>query len=92
MQMTSAQIAVVIALARCGIAHETPSAAYLHQMRRLIKVLPLEHGEKVQAMLVWHEEGRKKRDTMLAAATASPAPSAALMPHASEKKGLNETF
>ncbi len=52
------EFTVVLALARCGIYCDSPTEAYLHQMSRLVEVLPPEQAKSVQALLDWHYCGR----------------------------------
>jgi hypothetical protein len=58
-EMTDAEFSIVLALARCGMAHEPPTDAFLHQVRRLEKILPPADSGKVRQLLEWHDAGRE---------------------------------
>lgn len=64
--MSPNEFTVVLALARCGIYCDSPSEAYLHQMSRLVKVLPPEQAKSIQALLDWHYSGRAVSASKLA--------------------------
>lgn len=57
--MNDQVFSVVLALARSGIAHELPSVAYLHQVKRLANVLSDKQQTAIQEILDWHNNGRK---------------------------------
>lgn len=60
--MKTSEFAVVIALARCGIAHEPPNNAFLQQLRRMAKLEGLSDFQRgrFQALLDWHNNGRER--------------------------------
>jgi hypothetical protein len=57
---TAPNLPIVLALARCGIAQEPPSNAFLHQLRRLTESLPPDDARHFKALLDWHDAGREK--------------------------------
>jgi hypothetical protein len=64
--MSPNEFAVVFALARCGILCEKPTEAYLHQMTRLVEILPPDQAKPIQDLLDWHNAGRIVSNTKFA--------------------------
>lgn len=58
--MLDPEFSIVLALARCGIAYEPPTNAYVHQLRRLARLESLNDKQRrrIQNLIDWHDSGR----------------------------------
>jgi hypothetical protein len=56
---------IILALARCGIAHEPTNAAYVQQLKRLANALDGDQRAKIQGLIDWHNQGRKRGEVAI---------------------------